>query len=55
MIDNIIKAIFGDPDKKKLKKYEKIVEKIKQKQKEFENFSLDEVKSKTLEFKKMFE
>ncbi len=55
MIDNIIKAIFGDPDKKKIKNYQKIVELIRQKEEEFVNFSLVDVQNKTLEFKKMFE
>lgn len=55
MIDNIIKAIFGDPDKKKIKYYQTIVEKIHALEKEYENFSLDDVKAKTLEFKKLFE
>lgn len=54
MIDNIIKAIFGDPDKKKLKYYQTLVEQIIEKEKEFENFSLEDVKNKTLEFKQMF-
>jgi len=55
MIDNIIKSIFGDPDKKKLKQYYNIVEKIKEFENEFANFSLEDVKNKTLELKLKFE
>lgn len=55
MVDNIIKAIFGDPDKKKIKYYQSIVEQIKAKEEEFASFSLDDIKEKTKEFKKMFE
>jgi len=55
MIDTIIKAIFWDPDKKKIKYYSSIVEMIHTKEGEFANFTLEDVKNKTQEFKKMFE
>ncbi|MBW7954711.1 preprotein translocase subunit SecA [Candidatus Gracilibacteria bacterium] len=54
MLEDIIKAIFGDPDTKKINNYLKIVEEIKLKEKEFENFTLDDVKAKTLELKANF-
>ncbi len=55
MIENIIKAVFGDPDKKKIEYYKTLVEQIKLKEEEFKDFSLDNVKAKTEEFKKLFE
>lgn len=55
MLDQIIKAIFGDPDKKKIANYKKIVEAIHQKEQEFSHFTLDDVKNKTSELKKLFE
>ncbi len=54
MIENIIKAVFWDPDKKKIKSYMKIIEEIKKYEKEFENFSEDDVKNKTKELKDLF-
>ncbi len=54
MLEDIIKAIFGDPDKKKINNYLKVVEEIKLKEKEFEGFTLDQVKAKTLELKENF-
>ena len=55
MLDQIIKAIFGDPDKKKIANYKKVVEAIHQKEQEFSHFTLDDVKAKTLELKSRFE
>ncbi len=55
MLDQIIKAIFGDPDKKKIANYKKIVEAIYQKEAEFANFTLEDVKNKTSELKSRFE
>ena len=54
MLENIIKTIFWDPDKKKIKFYSQIVEEIKSCEEKFANFSLEDVKNKTLEFKEMF-
>jgi len=55
MIEKLYKIIFGDSDTKKIKKYNKLLETIKEKEKEFENYNLDKVKEKTNEFKKLFE
>lgn len=54
MLEEIIKKIFGDPDKKKIKYYTKIVQEIHQKEQEFANFTLDDVKNKTNELKNLF-
>lgn len=54
MIETIIKAIFWDAEKKKIKYYTQIVEEIKKKEEEFAKFSLDDVKKKTQEFRDMF-
>jgi preprotein translocase subunit SecA len=55
MIENIIKSIFGDPSEKKVKEISKQVEKILEFEKDQENYSIDDVKNKTAEFKKLFE
>jgi len=55
MIEKIIMAIFGDPDKKKIEKYSKIVTEINKKYREFSAYSLDDVKNKTQELKNRFE
>lgn len=55
MIESIIKAIFGDPSEKKVKEISRLVEKIKEFEKAQEKFSLEDVKNKTSEFKKLFE
>jgi preprotein translocase subunit SecA len=55
MINSIITKIFGDPSEKKVKFYTKEIEKIKEAEKKFENFSLEDVKNKTQDFKKKFE
>jgi preprotein translocase subunit SecA len=55
MIDKIIKAIFGDSDKKKIKNYQKIVELIKKKEEEFSSFTIKDVQEKTKGLKKIFE
>lgn len=54
MIDNIVKAIFWDPDKKKIKYYTQIVEKIHLQEAEFASFTLEDVKNKTEELKALF-
>ncbi|MDD4151088.1 MAG: preprotein translocase subunit SecA [Candidatus Gracilibacteria bacterium] len=54
MIEKIINSIFGDPNEKKIKEYRKIVEQIKEKEKEFENLDLVGVKVKTNEFRELF-
>ena len=55
MLDQIIKSIFGDPDKKKIAKYQKIVQNIRQKEQDFAHFTLEDVQAKTQEFKARFE
>ncbi len=55
MFENLYKSIFGDPDAKKIKKYEKILKDIKEKEKEFKNYKEEDLQRKTKEFKKMFE
>lgn len=55
MIENIIKSIFWDPSEKKVKEITNQVEKILEFEKNQENFSLEDVKNKTTEFKKLFE
>lgn len=55
MIESIIKAIFGDPSEKKVKEISRLVEKIKEFEKAQENFSLEDIKNKTTEFKSKFE
>ncbi len=54
MIDDIIKKIFWDDDKKKIKKYLKIVEEINKKTPDYVWLDLEWVKAKTLEFKALF-
>jgi len=55
MIENIIKAIFGDPDTKKIKKYSKIVEEINEKYKSFSDYTIEDVQNKTQEFRNKFQ
>lgn len=54
MIDDIIKAIFWDPDKKKIKYYSQIVQKIHTEEEAFAAFTLEDVKNKTLELRALF-
>lgn len=54
MIDDIIKAIFWDPDKKKIKFYSQIVQKIHTEEDAFASFTLEDVKNKTLELRALF-
>jgi len=51
MIEKLIKAIFWDPSEKKVKEISRMVEKIKEIEKEYEHFTLENVKAKTKEFK----
>ncbi len=55
MIENIIKSIFWDPSEKKVKEISRLVEKIKKLEEEQKNYSLEDVKNKTAEFKALFE
>lgn len=55
MLETIIKKIFWDIDKKKLKKYQKIVDEINKKVSDFEWFSQNQIKEKTSEFKALFD
>ena len=54
MIEEIIRSIFGDPSDKKVKQLTKFLDKIKEAEKKQENYSLDDVKTKTAEFKEKF-
>jgi len=55
MLNEIIKKIFGDPSEKKVAYYTKLVEEIHKNEEKFKNFSLEDVKNKTKEYKKLFE
>ena len=55
MIQNIAKSILGDADKRKVKKFWKEVEIIKSHASKFENFTLEDVKKQTEDFKSLFE
>jgi preprotein translocase subunit SecA len=55
MLNEIIKKIFGDPSEKKVAYYTKLVEEIHKKEEQFKNYSLEDVKNKTQEYKKLFE
>ena len=54
MIEEIIKTIFWDPSEKKVKQLTKVLTKIKEFEKSQENYTLDDVKKKTQEFKELF-
>ena len=54
MIESIIKTIFGDADKKKIKKYSKDLEKIRNLEKDFQNMSLEDIQKRTQEIKESF-
>jgi preprotein translocase subunit SecA len=55
MINALITKLFGDPSEKKVQFYTREIEKIKISEKKFENFSLEDIKNKTIEFKTKFE
>ncbi len=55
MLENIYKAIFGDLDDKKIKRYQKIIEAIRIREKDFEDLTPEQIKEKTAEFKTKFE
>lgn len=55
MIEQLIKKIFGDPSEKKVQEITKLIQKIHAAEKKYEDFSLDDVKNKTAEFKSKFE
>jgi len=55
MLNEIIKKIFGDPSEKKVAYYTKLVEEIHKNEEKFKDFSLEDVKNKTQEYKKLFE
>jgi preprotein translocase subunit SecA len=48
----MLEKLFGDPNKRYLKKIQPIVDKINQLEKDFEHFSNEDLKNKTEEFKK---
>jgi len=47
----MLEKLFGDPNKRYLKKIQPLVDKINQLEPEFERFSIEELKKKTIEFK----
>ncbi|UJH92559.1 preprotein translocase subunit SecA [Antarcticibacterium sp. 1MA-6-2] len=51
-LDSVLKVFVGDKSKKDVKEIQPIVDKIKALEKEFEALSLDELRAKTVEFKK---
>lgn len=55
MIEKIITTIFWDPDAKKIKQYTKIVEAIKKREGDFENYSIEDIQEKTREWMGLFE
>ncbi len=55
MIDTIIKKIFWDIDTKKLKQYNKELQKIKALESKYSNFTESDIKKQTQEFQKLFE
>ena len=54
MINSIITKIFWDPSEKKVNQYKKLVEEIHKKEELYKDFSLDDIKNKTKEFKELF-
>lgn len=54
MFNKIYNSLFWSLSDKKNAQYQKIVLEINKKEEEFENFTLDDVKNKTLEFKALF-
>jgi len=54
VIEKIIKSIFGDPDTKKIKKYRKILEKIRKLEQDFSSYSLVDIQKRTSELKESF-
>lgn len=55
MLDSLYKSIFWDLDAKKVKRYQKIIDQIHIREKDFENFTPEQIKEKTAEFKARFE
>ncbi len=55
MIESIIKSIFWDPSEKKVKEITKLVSKIKEIEENQKNYSIEDIKAKTNEFKQKFE
>ncbi len=51
VLDTVLKVFVGDKSQKDVKKLQPIVEKIKDKEKELEKLSLDELRQKTFDFK----
>ena len=55
MIEQLIRKIFGDPSEKRVQEISKIISKIHAAETQFSDFTLDDVKNKTAEFKAKFE
>ncbi len=55
MFDEIIKSIFWDPSEKKVREIEKEISKINELENSFKDYTLEDVKNKTNEFRKLFE
>lgn len=54
-VESIIKSIFGDPSEKKVKEIAHQIKKIKEIELNQENYTLQDIKFKTAQFKSMFE
>jgi len=54
MINSIIIKIFWDPSEKKVNQYKKLVEEIHKKEEIYKDYSLDDIKNKTKNFKELF-
>ncbi|MCP4522897.1 MAG: preprotein translocase subunit SecA, partial [Candidatus Gracilibacteria bacterium] len=54
MIEELIKKIFGDPSAKRVQEISKEISLIHEAEKKFEQFTLDDVKKQTAEFKGLF-
>lgn len=55
MIESIIKTVFGDPDKKKLKVYQKDLVKIRQLEEQFSNMTLEDIQKRNREIISSFD
>lgn len=55
MLNKIITKIFWDPSEKKIEKYKKELLEIKKFEEKIKNFTLNDIKNRTKEFKSMFE
>ncbi len=54
MLNKIIKSIFWDPSEKKVKYYSTLIAEIKEREEEFKDFSSEDIKNKTKEYRELF-